>query len=114
MRTNPTPNLSADDIALNILANVIRALGPLWERRLTDADRALVRACCADAARLGVRALAMPRTRDAQLQLLRERAHIHAQLCGSFALGAARVADAFWEGFRATVNGAVAIAFAAI
>ena len=28
---DPTP----DDIALNILANVIRALGPLWERRLT-------------------------------------------------------------------------------
>ena len=102
------------EIALNILANVIRALGPLWERRLTEADRSLVRACCADAARLGVRALASPRTRDAQLQLLREKAHIHAQLCSSLALGAGRVADAFWEGFRTTVNGAVAVAFAAL
>lgn len=108
---NPKP----DDIALNILANVIRALGPLWERRLSDADRTLVRACCADAARLGVRALATPPTRDAQLQLLRERADIHARLCGSLPLAAARgVADAFWDGFRATVNGAVAIAFAAL
>ena len=44
---NPKP----DDIALNILANVIRTLGPHWESRLTDADRALVRACCNDAAR---------------------------------------------------------------
>lgn len=103
-----------DAVALNILSNVIRALGPLWERRLTDADRALVRSCCADAAKLGVRALAAPRTRDGQLQLLRERAEIHARLCGSLALGAGRVADAFWEGFRATVSGAVAIAFAAL
>jgi hypothetical protein len=104
----PTP----DDVAVNILSNVIRAMGPLWERRLGDADRALVRACCDDAARLGVRALAAPRTRDAQLQLLRERADIHARLCGSLPLGAGRLADAFWDGFRATVNGAVALAFA--
>ena len=102
-----------DDIAHNILSNVTRAMGPPWERRLGDAERELVRACCADAARLGLRALASPRTRDAQLQLLRARADIHARLCGALPLGAARVTDAFWEGFRSTVNGAVAVAFAA-
>ena len=103
-----------DDIALNILANVIRAIGPEWERRLTDPDRALVRASCADAARLGLRALATPRNRDLQLDLLRERAHIHAQLSDCVALGAGRLADAFWDGFRNTLNGAVAVAFTAI
>ena len=107
---NPKP----DDIALNILGNVIRTVGPSWESRLTDADRALVRACCNDAARLSVRALATPRNRDLQLDLLRERAHIHAQLHGCAALGAGRLADAFWDGFRNTVNGAVALAFAAL
>src|SRR5688500_3244902 len=101
------------EIALNILANVIRTLGPLWERRLNDADRALGRACCAEAARLGVRSLASPRTRDAQLQLLRDKAAIHAKLDDALSPGAGRVADAFWEGFRGTVNGAVAVAFAA-
>ena len=105
----------SDDIALNILANIIRVLGPGWDRGLDDADRALVRSCCADAARLGIRALAVPRNRDLQLDLLREKARIHAQLSRSDALGAAgRLADAFWEGFAATVNGAVSIAFAAI
>ena len=107
---SPHPN----DIALNILAHVMRSLGPrVWEARLTDADRALVRACCADAARLGLRALASPRTRDAQLQLLRDKAAIHAKLDDALSPGAGRVADAFWEGFRGTVNGAVAVAFAA-
>jgi hypothetical protein len=103
-----------DDIAMNILANVIRALGPVWERRLTDDDRALIRACCADAARLGVRALATPRNRDMQTQLLREKAQIHAQLSNCLAIGVGAVADAFWDGFRATVNGAVAVAFASL
>ena len=108
-------NAKRDDVALNILGNVIRALGPAWERRLTDADRALVRACCADAARLAARALATPRNPDLQADLLRERADIHAQLFGSAALGkTGDLADAFWDGFRATVNGAVAVAFAAI
>ena len=102
------------DIASNILLNVVTALGTNWDRRLSDADRDLIRACCDDAAKLGVMALATPRTRDAQVELLRERAQIHAQLCSCFALGAGRVADAFWEGFRATVNGAVTIAFAAM
>lgn len=107
-------NTVADDIAMNILSNIVHALGPLWERRLTDADRELVRACCADAARLGVKALATPRQRDRQAELLREKAHINAQLCNSLALGAGRLADAFWEGFRATINGAVTVAFAAL
>ena len=106
------PNSSA--VASNVLANVITALGPLWERKLTEADRALVRACCDDAARLGVRAMATPRTREAQLELLRERAHIHAQLSACLALGVGRLADTFWDAFRAAVNGAVTIAFAAM
>jgi hypothetical protein len=103
-----------DDIAMNILSNVIRALGPVWERRLTDEDRALIRECCADAAQLGMRALATPRNRDMQTQLLREKAQIHAQLCNCLALGIGGLADAFWDGFRATVNGAVAVAFASL
>ena len=107
---NPKP----DDIALNILSNVIRAVGPLWERRLTDADRALVRACCADAALLALRALATPRNRGLQAELLREKSHIHARLCDALPPGGATVVDAFWDGFAATVNGAAAVAFTAL
>lgn len=103
-----------DNIAGNILSNVITALGPAWERRLSDDDRALVRSCCLDAARLGVNSLATPRNRELQSRLLRERSHIHAQLSNCLALGAGRIADAFWEGFRTTINAAVTIAFTAL
>jgi hypothetical protein len=120
---NPNP----DTIAINILGNVMRALGgaPQWEGRLMPAERALVRACCVDAARLGLRALALPGNRELHLDLLRERAAIHARLVAGLRparngedAGAAdtmdgrRVTDAFWEGFRRTINHAVAVAFA--
>jgi len=107
-------NPKRDDVSLNILGNVIRVLGPAWERRLSDTDRELIRACCADAATLALQALATPRNAELQHRLLREKAHIHAQLADSVALGAGALADAFWDGFRATVNGAVAVAFAAL
>lgn len=104
------------DISANILSNVVSAMGRFhWERRLDERERTLVRACCDDAANLGVLCLAAPRHRDAQLELLRERARIHRALASSAALGApGRLADAFWEGFRHTVNGAVAVAFSAL
>jgi hypothetical protein len=105
---------TTDDVALNILGNVIRALGPLWERRLTEPERLMVRACCHDAARLGIRSMATPRNRELQLELLRERAQIHAQLANCLALGEGRLADAFWEAFASAVNGALAVALAAM
>ena len=100
-----------DDVSMNILSNVVRSLGPLWDRRLTESDRALVRACCVDAARLSVKALATPRNREMQFELMREKAHIHAQLCSSVSLGVDALADVFWDGFRTTINGAVTVAF---
>src|SRR4051812_17749081 len=114
LREAPMTTTTPDDVASNILANVIRALGPLWERRLTETERALVRACCADAANLGVRALATPRNRELQLVLLRERAQIHAQLANCVALGEGRLADAFWDAFASAVSGALAVALAAM
>jgi hypothetical protein len=115
MSTNTTiPTSPADDVALNVLGNVIRALGPTWERRLTDAERLMVRACCNDAARLGVRAMATPRNRELQLELLRERAEIHARLANCLALGEGRLADVFWEAFASAVNGALAVALTAM
>jgi hypothetical protein len=108
-------NAKREDVSSNILGNVIRVLGPAWERRLDDSDRLLVRACCADAARLAIQALATPRNRELQRELLRERADIHARLADVNALRqSGDLADAFWEGFRATVNGAVTVAFAAL
>jgi hypothetical protein len=115
------PRKPADDaVALNIFAHVLRALGRDWDVRLTDADRARVRACCGDAARLCLRALATPRNRDLETELLRYKAAIHAELCavraGAAHAGAAGrdLPDVFWDGVRATVNGAVAVAFAAL
>src|SRR5688500_3418611 len=107
---SPT-NLS--DLTDSLLDNIRAALGSAWDERLTPAERELVRACCADAAELEVRALAAPRTRDAQLELLREKAQIQAQLSNIAAAGTTRVTDAFWDAVRAAVNGAVTIAFAA-
>jgi hypothetical protein len=105
---------TTDDVASNILGNLIRALGPMWERRLTEPERQMVRACAADAAALGVRAMATPRNRELQLELLRERAQIHAQLANCVALGEGKLADAFWDAFAHAVNGALAVALAAM
>ena len=102
------------DLTDSLFDNVRAALGPVWDDQLTPAERELIRACCADAAELEVRALAAPRTREAQLELLREKAQIQAQLANLAAAGATRVADAFWDAVRAAVNGAVTIAFAAV
>lgn len=111
------PSTTTVDIADNILAQVVLAVGRReWERRLAEPDRELVRACCADAARLALRTLATPaRLRPAHTELLREKARIHALLAESTALGASgALADAFWVAFGNTVNGAVAVAFTAV
>ena len=100
------------DITVRILAGV-RDRTPDWES-IDPADRELIAACFGDAARLQVRALAAPQTRDAQLKLLQDKAHIHAQLSNLAAAGAVRVAAAFWDSVKNVVNGAVAVAFAAL
>jgi len=100
------------DVTIRILAGVRDRL-PDWDS-LDEADRELIVDCCADAARLQLRALGAPQTPDAQLQLLRDKAQIHAQLANLAAAGAVRVSAAFWEAVKAVVNGAVAVAFAAM
>ena len=100
------------DITIRILTGIRERL-PDWES-LDPADRELIAACCADAARLQLRALAAPQTPDAQLRLLQDKAQIHAQLSNLAAAGAARVSSAFWDAVKAVVNGAVAVAFAAL
>jgi hypothetical protein len=100
------------DVTIRILTGVRDRL-PDWES-LDPADRELIAACCADAARLQLRALAAPQTPDAQLRLLRDKAQIHAQLSNLAAAGAARVTSAFWDAVKGVVNGAVAVAFAAL
>ena len=103
---------SLHDITVRILAGVRDRL-PDWES-IDPADRELIVACAADAARLQVRALASPQTADAQLRLLRDKAQIHAQLSNLAAAGAVRVTSAFWAAVKDVVNGAVAVAFAAL
>lgn len=107
------PSRPQMDISLRILANLREGLGDGWEA-LSPADRELLSACAADAAQLQVRALAAPQTPDAQLQLLREKAQVQAQLANLTAAGATRVASAFWDAVKAVVSGAVAVAFAAL
>ena len=103
---------AAHDITLRLLSS-LRSRLPDWES-LDPADRELIAACCSDAAALQLRALASPQTPDAQLRLLRDKAQIHAQLSNLAAAGAARVSGAFWDSVKEVVNGAVAIAFAAL
>ena len=100
------------DITIRILTGVRERL-PDWES-IDPNDRELIAACCADAARLQLRALASPQTSDAQLRLLRDKAQIHAQLSNLAAAGAVRVTSAFWDAVKNVVNGAVAVAFAAL
>ena len=103
---------SIHDITVRILTGV-RDRIPDWET-IDPADRELIAACAADAARLQLRALAAPQTADAQLRLLRDKAQIHAQLSNLAAAGAVRVTTAFWDAVKTVVNGAVAVAFAAL
>jgi hypothetical protein len=100
------------DVTIRILTGIRERL-PDWES-LDPADRELIAECAADAARLQLRALAAPQTPDAQLRLLRDKAQIQAQLSNLAAAGAVRVSSAFWDAVKAVVNGAVAVAFAAL
>ena len=108
-----TATRALNDITIRILTGVRERLADAWDS-LDAADRELLTACCADAARLQVSALAAPQTADAQLRLLRDKAHIHAQLSNLTAAGAARITVAFWDAVKGVVNGAVAVAFAAL
>ena len=101
------------DITIRILSSLRERLDNGWES-LDPADRELIAACCADAARLQLRALASPQTPDAQLALLRDKAQIHAQLSNLAAAGSVRLSAAFWDAVKEVVNGAVAVAFAAL
>ena len=107
------PNFRLDDIARRIETELMRRLDAALVRRLTKLDLATIRGCCRDAAELQVRALAAA-TVPEQQKLLRERAWIHAQLSNLVAAGGAQAANAFWDVLHSIVNGAVAIAFAAI
>ena len=102
-----------NDIAMRILTGVRERLDDDWDT-LDPADRELIIACAADAAELQVRALGTPPVADAQLALLREKAQIQAQLANLAALGKVRIVNAFWDAVKTVVNGAVAIAFAAL
>ena len=101
------------DVSLRILAGVRDRLGDAWDA-LEGADRERIILCAVDAAELQLRALALPQGSEEQLRLLREKAQIHAQLANLTAAGAIRVASVFWDAVRGVVNGAVAIAFAAL
>ena len=101
------------DVSLRILTGVRDRLGDVWDS-LEPSDRERIIACCVDAAELQVRALAVPQGADEQLRLLREKAQIQAQLANLAAAGAVRLTTIFWDAVRGVVNGAVAIAFAAL
>ena len=101
------------DVSLRILTGVRDRLGDAWDA-LEPADRERIVACCVDAAELQLRALALPQHADEQLKLLREKAQIQAQLANLAAAGALRLTTIFWDAVRGVVNGAVAIAFAAL
>jgi hypothetical protein len=101
------------DVSLRILAGVRDRLGDAWDA-LDGADRERIILCAADAAELQLKALSLPQGSEEQLKLLREKAQIHAQLANLTAAGAVRVAAVFWDAVRGVVNGAVAIAFAAL
>lgn len=103
-----------DNIATEIYAELKSRLGAAWDAHFSPADQQLVRLCCIDAAELQVRALAAPRTREAQLALLREKAHITAQLANLAAAEAVRLGELFWDAVRIVVNGAAAVAFAVV
>ena len=108
-----TKTRAIHDIALRILTGVRERLADAWDD-LDEADRALIIACCNDAALLQLRALAAGHGPDEQLALLRDKAQIHAQLSNLAAAGSVRISSAFWDAVKGVVNGAVAVAFAAL
>src|SRR5688572_17554529 len=102
------------EIAMNILAELKRRLGEARYAGLGPDDRRLLRACCADAAELQVRALAAARTTDAHLALLRQRADVSGRLCDLSGAAGDDVPDAFWGAAKMVGNGGVAVAFASL
>src|SRR4051812_34135770 len=91
------------DVSLRILSGVRDRLGDAWDE-LDGAVRDKIIVCCVDAAELQLRALASPQVPDEQLKLLREKAHIHAQLASLAAAGAVRMTTIFWDAVRGVVN----------
>lgn len=112
---NPTqdPADRIADIARRIEDEVRQQLGDVWARRLTKLDVATIRACCRDAADLQVRALAAAAP-EVRQKLLQERVWINAQLCNLVAVKGVETAAVFWRVVQGIINGAVAVAFAAI
>jgi hypothetical protein len=113
MNQDQDPLERINDVARRIEDEVRRRLGDAWTRKLTKLDVATVRACCRDAADLQVRALAAA-TYEERQKLLQEKVWINAQLCNLVAVRGTEVADVFWDILHVVVNGAVAVAFAAI
>ena len=108
---DPAERLNA--VARRIEDELKLRLRDAWASKLTKLDVETIRACCRDAADLHVRAMAAA-TVEEQQKLLREKAWIHAQLCNLVALKGTEAAAAFWDVVRTVVNGAVAVAFAAV
>jgi hypothetical protein len=110
------PDVSRDEsvrrFADRLLDQLLQRIGDL--PTLPPAHLDLLRRCCLDAADLQLRAMAAPDTADARLALLREKAHLQAQLASLGAAQAARVTRAFWETVRDAVSAGVSIAFAAV
>lgn len=84
-------------LAAQILANVISRVGPRAWLGLGDADRALVEACCLDAADLEVSLLLAGDDPATANMLRREKAHVAAQLANLSAAGGMAVEAALWE-----------------
>ena len=101
-----------NELADSMFHAVRSALGPVWVEAIGPGDRELIRSCCADAAALEVRAMALPRTNETRRLLMREKARINARLGNLSATETARVARAFWQAVRRAAHRAVAIAVA--
>jgi hypothetical protein len=108
---NPATQPTTFALADRLFASLSDRLGDL---SLSPAQAELLRQCCADAAELQLRAMSVPDTPEARLLLMREKAHLQAQLASIEAAQASRVSRAFWDTVRDAVNAGVAIAFAAM
>lgn len=106
--------MDAYTVGNNILETLKKQLGDQWNQLVTN-ERDLIDSVCQDAGRLQIMALgAASANEDEQKALLKEQAHINAQLANIVSINANEAAKAFWTAFNTVLNGALTIGMAAL
>lgn len=89
--------MPAPSVAERLLSSLIDRIGQERWLSFSEADRALISACCADAAALQLALLAAGDDASAGERVEREKSHVTAQLASVSAAAGVALEDALWR-----------------